>query len=458
MTSRAALARHPLSIVGVLITSAAAVAFVALAIAVATGLFANPYAGLVIFVALPAIFVMGLLLIPAGMWLRARALKSDRTAGADWPVVDLRQSRTRRVIWLIVVLSAINGVLVLVAGYGTLHWMESPQFCGQVCHTPMHPQFTTWQQGPHGHVACVTCHIGEGARAFVHYKLAGVRQLAHVTTNHYPRPIRGLADMRPALETCATCHTPSRNAGDRLRTFVEYADDETNTETRSTMLVHVGGAGQPTTAGRAIHWHADPRVRIEYVSTDADRETIAYVKVTEPNGRVREFTTEGVTPAQLAAGTRKVMDCLDCHNTVGHPVAATPERAVDAAIAAGRLSGRLPFVKRESVKLLAATYPSPDNAQQTIETALRRFYGAKSAGASETADQEAVRQAIAAVQGLYARNVFPTMKVTWGTYPDRLGHTTSTGCFRCHDGGHIAKDGRAISADCEYCHKDAAAP
>ena len=50
------------------------------------------------------------------------------------------------------------------------------------------------------------------------------------------------------------------------------------------------------------------------------------------------------------------------------------------------------------------------------------------------------------------------MKVTWGVYPDNLGHITSTGCFRCHDGSHTAKDGTTISADCEYCHKQIERP
>ena len=50
------------------------------------------------------------------------------------------------------------------------------------------------------------------------------------------------------------------------------------------------------------------------------------------------------------------------------------------------------------------------------------------------------------------------MKVTWGVYPDNVGHMTSAGCFRCHDGGHTAKDGTTISADCEYCHKQIEAP
>ena len=217
MTRRAALARHPVAIIGVVITTVAAVAFLALAAAAAAGLFDNPYAGLIIFVALPAIFLIGLLLIPVGMWLSARRLKRDPAAVLDWPVVDLRRGPVRRAVAIVVALSAVNVVILLVAGYGSLHWMESPSFCGQTCHTPMHPQFTAWQQASHSRVACVTCHIGEGGSAFVRYKLAGARQLMHVLSNSFPRPIPPGADMRPAIEVCGSCHNPSTNLGERLR-------------------------------------------------------------------------------------------------------------------------------------------------------------------------------------------------------------------------------------------------
>ena len=62
MSNRAALLRHPLAIAGVVSSTVAAVVFVALLIAVAVGLFQNPYAGIVVVIALPAIFVFGVLL------------------------------------------------------------------------------------------------------------------------------------------------------------------------------------------------------------------------------------------------------------------------------------------------------------------------------------------------------------------------------------------------------------
>jgi hypothetical protein len=56
------------------------------------------------------------------------------------------------------------------------------------------------------------------------------------------------------------------------------------------------------------------------------------------------------------------------------------------------------------------------------------------------------------VNAIYQRNVFPAMKVTWGTYPNHIGHEDFLGCFRCHDDNHKSADGRSISQDCESCH------
>ena len=447
-TDHPALGRHPLAIAGALIATVSAVAFIALLIAALVGLLNNPYAGLVVFVVIPAFFVLGLLLIPLGMWLQRRKLRSHPDAAVDWPVLDFRIARVRKATLAITALTAVNVVILLLAGYGGLHYMETPTFCGQACHTPMHPQFTAWQAAAHGRVPCVSCHIGEGASGFVHAKLSGVRQLMHVATNSFPRPVPPGTGMPPGAQaqTCGTCHQPGRTAGDQIRVMREYADDEANTETMTVLQMYMGPG---SSSGRSIHWHANPNLRVEYVSADARNETIPYVKVTDAKGQVKEFRTEGTTDQTIAAGPLKRMDCIDCHNTVGHPIAPTPERAVDQAVADGLVSRQLPYVRREGVKLVSATYSSHDEAAQAIDRGLRAFYDSQGA----KADQQAVARSSTALQELYKRNVFPVMKVTWGSYPTNRGHNTSTGCFRCHDESHIAKDGSAISADCEYCHK-----
>jgi hypothetical protein len=448
ISDRASL-RHPVTIVGVVITTVSAVAFLTLLAADMFGMFTNPYAGLVIFIALPALFVLGLLLIPLGVWRMRRAIRKDPSASVDWPVIDLRRRRVRATVIAVTALTVVNATLILLAAQGSLHHMESPEFCGQTCHTPMHPQYTSWPNTTHAEVACVRCHVGEGARALVHYKLAGVRQLVHVLSGNFPRPIpASQAVLRPALETCGTCHSPTLGHGDRTRTVREYAEDEANTETATALIMHVGGPDQKTASGRAIHWHADPRVRVEYIATDPDRQTIPFVRTTNEKGETKEYVVEGTTPETLAAGTSRTMDCIDCHNGAAHRISPTAEQAVNRAMAAGRISPTLPFVRREAVRLLKSDYQDEAAALAAIESGFRAAYEASKA----RVDQAALSQAIAATQNLYRTNVFPAMKVTWGVYLDNLGHTTSNGCFRCHDGSHVARDGSAINADCTSCH------
>ncbi len=446
MTRFVALARNPVAIAGAVVATAAGVGFLVLAAAALAGLFHNPYAGLIVFIALPALFVAGLLLIPLGMWLESRR-RRDGASGRDWPVVDLRVARVRRVTLVVVALTAVNVAIVLLAGYGGLHAMESPGFCGTVCHTPMKPQHAAWNEGPHAGTTCVQCHIGEGAAAVVHAKLSGVRQLAHVITGSYKRPIPPGAEMPPGAQaqTCVGCHRPHQSPSDRLRVIREYGDDEPSSETVTTLQMRMA----------AIHSHANPKVRIEYVSTDAANETIPWVKVTGADGRVREYVSPDTSAETIKTGTRRTMDCIDCHNTVGHPIAASAEQAVDRAIGAGLISRQLPFARREAVRLMkSSSHASQDEALAAIERDLRGVY----ASHGQSIDQRSVTRAVTALQGVYRRNVFPEMKVSWGSYPDNRGHITSTGCFRCHDGSHADQGGAVISADCESCHKQIEAP
>ena len=446
---RASLVRHPVALAGVLLATAGGVAFAALLVAELAGLFDNPYAGLVVFVVVPTIVVIALLLIPMGMWLEHRRLRHHPEAAREWFVIDFRSAVTRRRAITVLALTAVNVTIVLIAGYGSLHHMESPSFCGQTCHTPMAPQFTAWHDAPHSKVACVQCHVGEGARAVVHSKLNGVRQLFHVTTGSYPRPIpRVVQDMPQAQRVCGACHWAGKGFGDVVRIKREYADDESNTETATILQLFVGGPDLPSISGRAIHWHADPQVQVEYVSVDAEREIIPYVKVTNAQGEVREYMAEGASPDDVANGQRHTMDCMDCHNVVAHRIATTPEQAVDREIAAGRIPRELPFIRREGVRLLKASHASADQAVRTIDDELKRFYASVASG-----PDDAVTDAVTSLQNIYQRSVFPDMNVTFGTYPDNLGHMASSGCFRCHDDSHKASDGATINADCEYCHR-----
>jgi hypothetical protein len=148
------------------------------------------------------------------------------------------------------------------------------------------------------------------------------------------------------------------------------------------------------------------------------------------------------------------MDCRDCHNRVGHPFAASPEQGIDQAIAVKRVSSELPFVRREGIRLVKTSYSSEGDAMRAIESGLREFYASQ----GDSVDQRALSRSITAVQDVYRRNVFPTMMVSFGSYPDLKGHFVATGCMRCHDDSHMAPDGSTISGECEFCHKQVDTP
>jgi hypothetical protein len=431
--------RNPVSLIGVAVTTAMAVVFLLLLTLEFTGQLTNPYAGLLVFVAVPFVFVLGLMLIPIGIWRQRRRVAAGYAAD-DWPVVDLRLPRTRSVIVGVALLTIVNLFIVSLAGFGAVHHMESTEFCGQTCHTTMEPEWKAHQASPHSKVACVRCHVGPGAAGFVEAKAAGTRQLWHVIINNVQAPVEApVHSMPPARETCFGCHSGAGHQGDRLKVVRDYADDETGTETATTLQMKVGGV-KPASG---IHWHVAQQ--IEYIATDRERQTIPYVKFTDGNGNVKEYAADGVTKEQLAQGERRSMDCMDCHNRPAHTFDPSPERAVDVAIANGNLPRTLPFARREAVAALKDEYASGDEAQRGIDARLRKAF------ASHASDP-ALARTVSAVQDIYARNVFPAMKVKWATYPNNIGHTFFNGCFRCHDDNHKASDGSVIKQDCESCH------
>jgi hypothetical protein len=166
---------------------------------------------------------------------------------------------------------------------------------------------------------------------------------------------------------------------------------------------------------------------------------------------VTEFRVEGVSDEELARGQRRTMDCVDCHNRPTHRFEASPGRAVDAAFTAGVLPVDLPYLRREAVATLGQDYPDASTAQRRIAEDLQRFYAQEYPELVGGQDPR-VGRAIEGVQRIYAHNVFPAMRLTWGTHPNHLGHTDFPGCFRCHGGEHVSRDGLTIRQDCDICH------
>jgi hypothetical protein len=145
------------------------------------------------------------------------------------------------------------------------------------------------------------------------------------------------------------------------------------------------------------------------------------------------------------------MECVDCHNRPTHTF-SLPERALDKALAGGAISTSLPFIKKKGLELLKTEYASSEEAAQKIPATLQGYYQ-QSYPDLYSARSAEIAGAANEVLSIYNRNVFPDLKVTWGTYANNLGHTDFPGCFRCHDEAHATADKKTITQDCETCHK-----
>ncbi|HTQ31653.1 MAG TPA: NapC/NirT family cytochrome c [Opitutaceae bacterium] len=403
----------------------------------------NPYIGILSYVVAPAFLFLGLGLVLAGAWLQRRQLARDPAAAPPRLAIDLSRSRDR---WMLLWfgLGTLAFLLCTALGsYNTYQFTESVQFCGQVCHSVMKPEFTAYQRGNHARVACVECHIGSGATWFVKSKLSGSYQVYSVLFDKYHRPIpTPVADLRPAQDTCERCHWPEKFVGSIDRTFHHYLTDNKNTPFTVRLLLNVGGGSNENGPVGGIHWHMNVANKIEYYATDPQRQNIPWVRVTSKEGEVTVYRTpdfKGEPDPQKI----RVMDCIDCHNRPAHRF-KSPNEAVDDALYLGRIDPRLPAVKRIAVDLLTQSYATEAQAVAALDAGLRQHY----------AGQPGLNPTVAAVQDAYRDNFFPEMKSDWSKYPDNIGHKDSPGCFRCHDGNHqaVGSATRIVPNDCNICH------
>ena len=447
-----AMMRNPISLTGAAITTASGLIVVSLIAMGMVGQHHNPYEGILAFVILPSIFLAGLTLIPIGIFRERRAERKAKERGEQrkpaFPIIDLNIGKTRKAVLIFLVLTMANVVILATATYKGVEVMDSTAFCGTACHTVMMPEYTAYKRSPHSRVKCVACHIGPGANWFVKAKITGAWQLVSVALDLYPRPIpTPIHDLRPARDTCEQCHWPTKFVGDKLRVETRYQEDEENTETKTVLLLRVGGIQGRQSHG--IHWHVDPANQIRYKS-DPTRETIYDVELTRPDGSVTLYRNAGPEEEGAEHDVWRNMDCVDCHNRPTH-VYRAPGEELDAAIHSGDISSELPFVRREGRKLLRQDYASHDEARASIQTALPAFYRDNYPDTA-TAMTAQIDSASTAIGDIYANNVFPVMNVGWDTYPNHIGHEQSPGCFRCHNDEHESEDGQVISQDCDTCH------
>ncbi len=441
------LTHNPISFVGIFLVNTAAVFWLfVLPVYIREGA-SHPYLSLFFIVALPAAFTAGVVLTPLGIYLRYRR----ETKRGTYPQVFqalVWQNREFRNLSVFAVL--VTGTNVLVGGYysnAAVKYMDSPNFCGGTCHS-MYPEYSAYQNSPHVNIGCVDCHIGSGRKAKVQAKLNGIKQMVGTLLDNHARPIpTPVHNLRPAREICETCHWPERFSGFKLHVLDKFAEDEQNTHTKTVLVVKVGGGN---TTGGVHGFHVAPGVTIEYAS-DPSRQNIPWVRYTDSAGLSAEYTTSEWDSQRSGQFERREMDCLDCHTRPAHRF-QVPGRALDEAMAANRIDTTLPWAKKQGLEILRTEYATTEEAEKQIPESLVGFYQVQYPQLYRTRRADITRSGLELL-AIYKRNVFPEMKITWRTYPDNIGHTDFTGCFRCHFGNHKSDEGTMITTTCTACHQ-----
>ena len=439
------LTSHWVSMLGVALVTTAGFSWLFAAPTELRGHTSNPYIGIVLFIIIPVVFVAGLMLIASGLFLARRRVEKGLLTAAN------RQTYLRRLAIFFAATTAINIVIGTQGTYRAVEHMETAQFCGQSCHV-MKPEFTAHRNSSHANVLCVDCHVAPGATGWVESKKAGTRQLIDVLFRRVQYPIESALESNrlvPSRLTCEQCHWPQKFDSTKLRVIFHFQADATNTQTQTVLTMLTGGGDLGGIHGK----HLSPGIEIHYAAADAKRQTIPWVEYRNRNtGETRSFLADGSTSKSVASLPRYQMQCVDCHNRPTHTF-ELPERAVDRAMGLGHISPTLPYVKKKAMELLKINYATNQDAASDIPVRLAGFYRDKYPAISSQRASD-ISKAGAEIADIYNRNVFPDLKVTWGTYPNNLGHTDFPGCFRCHDGSHSTSDKKAtITQDCNTCHE-----
>jgi len=437
---------------GVILTTSSFITMILLQLAGLIGIITSAYVGLVTYLLIPSLFIIGLILIPIGWYrLKKKTGKSSRElleTRFDVNEVDAGFFGSK-IIRTVGLLTLVNILFLSIISARMLAFMDEPHFCGTACHSVMDPEWVTYQQSPHAHVKCVQCHVGEGAEALINSKLNGMYQILSVTFDLLQRPIpTPVRQLRPARETCEKCHWPDKFYGNHLKTTATYDSDEASSPRYTTLNLKIDAGKGGTKAG--IHWHVAAQNEIRFASLNDKREDMLWVEVHRSDGRYDRYQNIALSNTTNQSSRVRVMDCVDCHNRVTH-IYEQPEAAIDNKIHLGSIDRSLPYIKREGLAAISGNYPDQTTAAEVIKNHLHGFY-TRSYPSIEREKAALIDSVAAVLQSIYARNIHPEMNITWNSYPDHRGHRNNPGCFRCHNPQMVDQNGKTIADDCTLCH------
>lgn len=448
--------KTPLGLFGVGLTTICFTLLILGLFAHMTGLIENHYAAIVTFLVFPAGVIFGLIFIPVSVLVRRKRWFKNSLSRANL-VIDFSRKIHRRAVILFLVLSVINLTVFALVVYEAYHFTESDFFCGAICHSVMAPEYTAYQRSPHAKVGCVQCHIGSGAEWYVKAKLSGLRQVKAVIEGSYSRPIPAPVEhLRPARDTCEACHWPEKFHGKKVKQFVSYSNDNQEEPVIDEIALHIGGRNPYTDTFEGIHWHVSKDVKVEYYSLNEKRTAIGKVRVSKPNGLTEEYDIAGSEEKAEEGAHWRTMDCIDCHNRPTHVYEDLTVK-IDEGLFSKKIDPKIPGLREDAFTVMQMEYSSRQEAEEQLIEKLMSLQATRNGTDFVAENEKAIIASGNYLLAAYLGNVWPEMKVGWGTYKGHNSHKYEDegyGCFRCHDESHETEFGKTISQDCSLCHDE----
>ncbi len=347
-------------------------------------------------------------------------------------------------------------LLVGSVSVATWEYTNSDRFCSYACHQ-VHPEEpVAHQASQHSEVTCVECHVGRISTFEAVFRKAGHMKHVWALLTGYERPITS-PSLTPSKKSCESCHSSDPHQNDSVVVRKHFETDSDNTETAVGLILRTAGpAVRAVLESQGVHWHTQNQVR--FIAIGPQREQIPWVEVTNSDGSVEVFqdAKHPLSTTEIDQAQKNTMDCIDCHNRIGHPF-HNPEEVIDLALAKGEINRNMPYVKARAVQLLQKEFTNESEAREIVEQAWSKYEKEFPEAVAEYPEVFEQAKDYLNERQTYALNMlvnsrFRDPDVSWRSFKDNSGHNYSPGCFRCHSGRHSNQDGETLRINCTLCH------
>ena len=209
------------------------------------------------------------------------------------------------------------------------------------------------------------------------------RESAGSSVQNFPAPIRCIPSpstniRAPSARPSKICAPPAKPAsnvtgrknssGNLDRTFNYFQDDASNSPYSIRLSIKIGGADPAHGPVGGIHWHMVVNNQVEYIATDAARQKIPWVRITDSQGVVTVFNDAEISPTTFP-NWKSARWTAWTATTVRRIATCRRTRPSTWPWKLGQIDRTIPWIKTNAVYVLTRKYNTDDQARDGIATA-----------------------------------------------------------------------------------------